>query len=61
MPPGEVDGAMAECQRVEPEHVFVIGDNDPFSADSREFGQIPEAAIVGRVVISIGTNGVTLP
>ena len=34
---------------VEPEHYFVLGDNRPRSSDSREFGQVPEELVRGRV------------
>jgi signal peptidase I len=35
--------------RVQPGHFFVLGDNRPHSADSREFGQVPAEYLRGRV------------
>ncbi|MCB9915329.1 MAG: signal peptidase I [Planctomycetes bacterium] len=35
--------------RVKPGHYFVLGDNRPHSSDSREFGQVPEELIRGKV------------
>lgn len=35
--------------QVESEHVFVLGDNRPRSSDSREFGQVSEDLVRGRV------------
>ena len=34
---------------VEAEHYFVLGDNRPRSSDSREFGQVPDRLLRGRV------------
>jgi signal peptidase I len=39
--------------RVEPEHYFVLGDNRPCSADSREFGLVPAAYLRGEVRIRL--------
>ena len=35
-----------------PQEYFVLGDNRPMSADSREFGAVRPADILGRVVFS---------
>ena len=41
------------CVVVEAEHYFVMGDNRPHSSDSREFGQVPRANLVGKVDLCI--------
>ena len=42
--------AWAGCQTLPRGSVFLLGDDTPASFDSRYFGPIPEAAIVGRLV-----------
>jgi signal peptidase I len=39
--------------RVPEDHVFVIGDNVCRSEDSRDFGSIPIASIIGRAVVDV--------
>ncbi len=45
----ETDRSCYLSQVVEPGHYFVLGDNRPRSSDSREFGQVPEEYLRGRV------------
>ena len=33
---------------VEPQHLFVLGDNSPHSYDSRFWGQVPQEAVIGK-------------
>lgn len=47
--PGTVFGPVV----IEPDHLFVMGDNRPNSQDSRRFGQLPEDLIVGRAWIRV--------
>jgi signal peptidase I len=38
---------------IEPDHLFVMGDNRPQSQDSRVFGQLPEDLIVGKAWVRV--------
>jgi signal peptidase I len=38
---------------IEPDHLFVMGDNRPQSQDSRVFGQLPENLIVGKAWVRV--------
>lgn len=40
-------------KEVSPKHYYVIGDNQGFSVDSREFGEIPTSAIQGYVLLKL--------
>ena len=40
---------LPEAITVPSRHYFVMGDNRPYSGDSRDFGPIPRAAVEGRV------------
>lgn len=41
--------ALPVAARVPPGHFFVLGDNRPYSSDSRMWGPVPRRAIEGRV------------
>lgn len=34
-------------------HVWVVGDNLPYSRDSRHFGPVPKALIKGKVIAKV--------
>ena len=44
------------CWDVPSDHVFVLGDCPVASRDSRQWGPLPAAAVVGRVVAAEGVN-----
>ncbi len=44
-----IDPSSTLSVEVAPGHYFVLGDNRPRSSDSREFGQVPEGHVRGRV------------
>jgi signal peptidase I len=43
-----VDGAPTVTYRVQQNHYFVVGDNAEESSDSRNWGLIPESALIGK-------------
>jgi len=52
--PYAIDDALAwHVERVRPDHCFVLGDNRPRSADSRDFGQVPLDLLRGRVDLRV--------
>jgi len=46
---------------VPPSHIFVLGDNETASLDSRNFGPIPLRALRGRVVASVTRGLASMP
>jgi len=40
-------------QVIEPDHLFVMGDNRPNSSDSRRFGQLPQDLVVGKAWLRV--------
>jgi|SRR5581483_606636 len=40
----------APPQGAPPGHVYVVGDNEPMSRDSRQFGVLPLSTVIGRVL-----------
>jgi signal peptidase I len=50
---GEVDLYTHAFVRVRPGHFFVLGDNRLHSSDSREFGQVHEDLLRGKVELCL--------
>ena len=48
--PGEKDPFQKPARKVQPSHVFLLGDNRRESTDSRDFGDIDMQSIVGKVI-----------
>ena len=41
------------CLKVPPGHVYLVGDNLPWSRDSRTFGPVPLGLVNGKVVARV--------
>jgi signal peptidase I len=48
-----IDGSYFGPVRVPRGDVFLLGDNRGNSEDSRDFGAVPEGAVVGRVLLRV--------
>ncbi|KAI1406554.1 LexA/Signal peptidase [Hypoxylon fuscum] len=52
--PGVGNGNMIQVPKG---HCYIVGDNLPWSRDSRDFGPLPMALVRGKVVTKISING----
>ena len=43
----------SHCKRIPEGYVFIVGDNEPFSADSRTRGLVKASAAIGTVLLAI--------
>jgi signal peptidase I len=48
------DAARTSVETIPPDHVFLLGDNQAGSIDSRSFGPVPTTEIVARELLIIG-------
>lgn len=47
----------ADYDKVPQGHCYIVGDNLPWSRDSRDYGPLPLALIQGKVVAKVDFNG----
>lgn len=52
-PDGQVPMTQRQVWRVPDGHVWIEGDNSVDSVDSREYGAVPAALIIGRVIFRV--------
>ena len=57
MTAGQGASTGSPCTRIPDGYVFIVGDNEPFSADSRSQGLVEASTAIGTVLLSIPLRG----